>query len=139
MTSPWDFRSAVRDVAICEDSRRELAEVMGRLERHAQPCGAKAVIATLTPLVTLYGVADRSEAEWTAFWKFFIDALEDLPLEALRAGVREYVENPKSDFFPRPGPLKALCAEKAVPIRKAVGRGRKALSIDPERAQYFDF
>lgn len=105
--------------------RQEIANAAEQLQRHAEPCGAKAVIATLVPLVTLYGMADRSEAEWRTFWGFYVKALGELPGEALRKGVDEYVSDPKSEFFPRPGPLKAICEKHAIPIRMAMSRARK--------------
>jgi len=97
--------------------------------KHAEPAGPKSVVAALAPLVALYGAQDKSEAEWTAFWGFYVDALGDLPEEALRAGVAEYVCNAKSEFFPKPGPLKAICDRHAIPIRMAASRARKALEI----------
>jgi hypothetical protein len=117
--------------------RSELLTVAERLEAHAKGCGAKAVIAELMPLVTLYGVPDRSEKEWTMFWRFYIDTLGELPIEALRRGVAEYVERKDSEFFPKPGPLKAICAEHAGPVWKAVGRVRRALQIEPSAAEKY--
>lgn len=109
-----------------------------RLEAHAEGCGGKAVVATLAPLVTLYGVSDRSETEWTAFWGFYIEALAGSPLEALKGGVAQYVASPKSEFFPKPGPLKALVDEHARPIRGAAFRASRALeklpANDPQKA-----
>ena len=104
----------------------EALAALPKLEQHAEPCGAKAVVALLTPLVTLYGVADRSESEWKAFWGFYIKALSDLPFEALRSGVEEYVGRGDSEFFPKPGPLKALALKQAEPLLMALGRARKA-------------
>jgi hypothetical protein len=121
------FTAAVEEVAKSAD-RSELEAVATRLEQHAAGCGDTAVIAALTPLVTLYGITDRSETEWRTFWRFYIDALGDLPAEAVRAGVNDYVQSAKSEFFPKPGPLKALCEERAAPIRRAASRASRALS-----------
>lgn len=101
--------------------------VTDRIEAHAKPCGDKAVVALLAPMVAVYGVADRSKAEWAAFWRLYIAALADLPLSALRTGVDDYVAQPDSEFFPKPGPLKALCEKHAIPLRMAANRARKAL------------
>lgn len=105
----------------------ELRSACVALKRHVEPCGPKAVVAALGPLLSLYGVADKSENEAKAFWGFYIDALQDLPVEALRAGVAEYVADGKSEFFPRPGPLKAICERHAIPLRMAANRAQKAL------------
>lgn len=99
----------------------------GALQRHAEPCGDKAVIAALVPLVSLYGVSDKSEQEWKVFWRFYAEALSGVPLEALKAGVADYVSRPDSEFFPKPGPLKALCDRHAMPILIAARRAQKAL------------
>jgi hypothetical protein len=117
--------------AIAEDpqSLGELTHVVDRLLVHAEPCGAEAVGKALAPLLTLYGVQSKNPSEWKAFWGFYVDALGDLPAEALKAGVADYVADPKSEFFPKPGPLKAMCERHAIPIRMAASRARKALQI----------
>ena len=81
----------------------------------------------MAPLLTLYGVADKTEGEAGAFWGFYLDTLGSLPLEALRAGVAEYVADQKSEFFPKPGPLLAICERHAAPLRMAANRAAKAL------------
>lgn len=122
------WADAVQDLATDHAVRAELMVVADQLQRHIEPCGPKAVAAVLAPLASLYGVQDKSEAEWRAFWKFYVDALEGLPLEALRAGVDEYVASASSEFFPKPGPLKAICERHAMPLRMAANRAQKALS-----------
>lgn len=117
--------------------RSELCAVADRLGRHADPCGAKAVIAALMPLVSLYGVPDRSENEWAGFWRFYIEALDEVPIFALRAGVSDYVAQADSEYFPKPGPLKALCNRHAEPIRMAIGRARRALAIPVAEAERY--
>lgn len=98
------------------------------LERTIEPCGPAVVLEVLAPLLALYGVGRKSDAEAEAFWGFYLDALGGLPAEALRNGVAEYVADGKSEFFPRPGPLKAICERHAVPLRMAANRARKALT-----------
>lgn len=127
------YFAAVDDVARLADPA-ELRAVTARLDEHAKGCGAQAVIKALAPLVTLYGVSDRSEGEWTAFWRFYIDALEGSPIEALKAGVADYVALPKSEFFPKPGPLKALVDKRAAPILTAMGRASRAVKQLPQEA-----
>jgi hypothetical protein len=105
----------------------ELSIVVCDLERVIEPCGPAVVLEVLAPLLALYGVARKSDAEAEVFWGFYMDALGSLPGEALRRGVAEYVADPKSEFFPKPGPLKAICERYAVPLRMAANRARKAL------------
>jgi hypothetical protein len=122
---PW--ADAIRDLAQDPVARDELGIVVWDLERTIEPCGPAVVIDTLAPLLALYGVGRKSEAEAEAFWGFYLDALGSLPAEALRNGVAEYVADAKSEFFPKPGPLKAICERHAVPLRMAANRARKAL------------
>jgi hypothetical protein len=129
------FEQVTKELAhYCRD---ELERVADRLAKHAEPCGGAAVIANLTPLVTLYGVSDKSAAEWKTFWRFYIEALGELPLEALADGVSDYVARRDSEFFPKPGPLKSICDEHATSIRTAVGRARRALQIAPREAERY--
>lgn len=121
------WADAIRDLATDPDDRRELLVVSATLQRHIDPCGPEWVVEKLAPLLTLYGVADKSEAEARAFWGYYIDALGELPREAVSLGVAEYVADAKSEFFPRPGPLKAICERHAIPLRMAANRARKAL------------
>ena len=115
--------------AIAEDpaAMRELRQVASELERAIEPCGGQTVIEALAPLLALFNVPRKTEAEAATFWGFYIDALGSLPAEAVRAGVADYVADAKSEWFPKPGPLKALCEKRAKTLRIAVGRTRKAL------------
>lgn len=125
----YGFLEAADRLAASPEARQELAVALPQLERHGEPCGAKAVIAQLAPLAALYGVSDKSEGEWKAFWRFYVDALSTLPLHALKDAVTEYVGDAKSEFFPKPGPLKAMAERHAAPIWTAVSRARRALAI----------
>ena len=121
------WADAIRDLADSPEAMGELMLVNDRLQRHVEPCGPSFVVKTLAPLLTLYGVADKSDGEAKAFWGFYIDALSGLPREAIAAGVAEYVADARSEFFPRPGPLRAICDRHAIPLRMAANRAAKAL------------
>ena len=121
------WADAIKALAASPEAMRELVAVNADLQRHVEPCGASFVVKTLAPLLTLYGVSEKSEGEAKAFWGFYIDALGSLPREAITAGVAEYVADARSEFFPRPGPLKAICDRHASPLRMAANRAAKAL------------
>jgi len=87
------------------------------------------VVEALAPLLALYGVSRKTDAEAKAFWGFYIEALAEVPREALREGVRDYVADARSEWFPKPGPLKALVDRRTIPLRTAYSRARKALEI----------
>lgn len=129
LTDPDLGWAAGSKLAAQTPSRSELLMVAEALEIRGAPAGDKAVIAMLTPLVSLYGVSDKGPAEWRVFWKFYINALQDLPREALEAGAADYVSRGDSEFFPKPGPLKAICQRKAEMLLTALGRARRAVVL----------
>lgn len=108
---------------------KELQAVDDQLQAAIEPAGGHAVVQILAPMLALYGVPRKSESEAEAFWGFYIDVLSDLPAESLRDGVAAYVADSKSEFFPKPGPLKAICERFAIKPRMAASRSRKALEI----------
>jgi hypothetical protein len=116
----------------------EIQAALPALEAAAAPCGPKAVVALLTPLVSLYGVPDKSSGEWRAFWGYYVEALSDLPMKALKAGIADYVAKADSEFFPKPGPLKALCDRHAAGERMAANRARRALDEWPRRLREYE-
>ncbi len=97
----------------------------------AEPCGPDAVRALLQPLVLVYGVSDA--ARTPAFWKVYREQLAGLPFEALEQAVNDFAGQPGAEFFPKPGPLKALATARAVPIIKALYRAKRVASAKPER------
>lgn len=109
------------------EAMAELRTVNGQLQAAVEPAGGHAVVQILAPMLALYGIPRKTESEAEAFWGFYIDVLGDLPAEALRDGVAAYVADPKSEFFPKPGPLKAICERFAIKARMAASRSRKAL------------
>lgn len=120
-------------------SDTEIAEILENPELHAEAgrvctglamraaaCGEPAVRNALQPLVLVYGVGDAARSP--AFWQAY-KVLAGLPVEALRKGVEDYVAGPDSAFFPKPGPLKALCDKHAEPIFKAAFRASRAAGL----------
>lgn len=64
-------------------------------------------------MLAVFGVQGKSENEWTTFWRMYTDALGGLPASAIIQGVRDYLRRETSEFFPKPGPLHAICAKIA--------------------------
>ena len=108
------------------DVRAELPAVVAALEARAAPCGVEFMIGQLAPLRSIYGIGQRSQAEWGAFWTIYAKQIEGFPREAVAAAVEEYTGLATSEFFPKPGPLKALCDKHATKLRIAIGRARAA-------------
>lgn len=95
----------------------------------AAPCGSDAVRALLQPLVLVYGVGEAARS--AAFWKVYREQLASFPYEALEQAVTDYAGQPGAEFFPKPGPLKALATARAVPILKALSRAKRAANSQP--------
>lgn len=64
-------------------------------------------------MIAVLAVPDRTESEWAMFWRVYIEALEGFPADVVRKAVRAYLRSPDSEFFPKPGPLHALCLRQA--------------------------
>ena len=123
----WSEASA--DLATDPQAVAELRQAWGGIEAAMEPCGGSAVVEALAPLLALYGVPRKTDAEAKAFWGFYIETLAEVPREALRDAVREYVADGRSEWFPKPGPLRAIADRKTIPLRMAYSRARKALEI----------
>ncbi|MDB5438483.1 MAG: hypothetical protein JWM33_910, partial [Caulobacteraceae bacterium] len=100
---------------------------------------AQAVRAALSPLVLVYGVGEAARS--AAFWGVYVETLSGLPAEALRAAAADYAAGAGAEFFPKPGPLKALALKHAEPLRRAaaraarVGEGAVAVCKPPVEAR----
>lgn len=77
----------------------------------------------------LFHQPHRSEAEWTAWWADYLDALSDLTPFAIEAGMAAWVRSPEAEWMCKPGKLRELA--KTVPNdnrwAKAADRVLKAL------------
>jgi hypothetical protein len=99
------------------------------LEKLAEPCGAGFVKSALQSLVLVFGVAEGARS--AAFWNVYIETLDGVPREALDAAIREYAALPDSQFFPKPGPLKALAVKHGEKLRCAAHRAARLSTMTP--------
>lgn len=97
----------------------------------AEPCGAQKVREALQPLVLVYGVGEAAKS--AAFWRVYVEQLSGFPAEALAQAVNDYAGGANAEFFPKPGPLKALAAKRTEPILKALSRAKRAASMLPPK------
>ena len=126
------FTEATERLARDPSAVAELRAALPALRAYAAPCGSDAVLSALRPLLAVYGLPDKSEADRDTFWKVYVAVLASLPAHALQKGVRAYVESPDSQFFPKPGPLKALCEPFALSARQAYTRAARAVRLADE-------
>lgn len=124
-----NFQGAVELIAATPAVHDELRRAVVGLEQRAEPCGVEFLIGQLAPLRSVYGIGQKSPAEWAAFWGIYAKQIEGYPMEAVAAAVDEYTGLGTSEFFPKPGPLKALCEKHATKLRTAIGRARRAIKL----------
>ncbi len=98
-----------RACAWAQDHPDAWSEAVERFRAAAAPAGGEGVVRALMPLFPVFGVQLRSEDENAAFWAAYIEVLGDLSPAVLARGVSAYLAKPDSNFFPRPGPLRACC------------------------------
>jgi hypothetical protein len=108
----------------------EAKSISSALNARQAPCGRAAVATLLMPLVSIYGVPDRSEIEWTAFWLLYGDALSVLPREALAEAI--VLHNREGKYFPKPSELFKLASPVAERLRVAAWRVKQALEHQPK-------
>lgn len=124
-----NFQGAVELIAATPTVHDELRQAVAALEQRAEPCGVEFMIGQLAPLRAIYGIGQKSAAEWAAFWSIYATQIEGYPREALAAAVEDYAGLGSSEWFPKPGPLKALCEKRATKLRMAIGRARRAIKL----------
>lgn len=101
------------------------------LAERARPAGDTRVRNALQPLVLVFGIGEAARSP--AFWVPY-RILGELPIEALDRGVKDYLAAPDSQFFPKPGPLKAFCDKHARPMFQAAHRAAEAARLEPRPA-----
>lgn len=117
----------VETIARVPALRAEARALIPALAEVAKPCGPEAVRKALQPLVLIYGVGEAAKVP--AFWKIYVDQLSSVPAEALEQAVHDYISAPNSEWFPKPGPLKALATKRAEPILKALSRAKRVAAL----------
>lgn len=128
LSSPFGAEPEIAEIAADPELKAEAKRFCQALAEVSSAAGEAAVRMVLQPLVLVYGVGEAARSP--AFWEPY-RFLAGLPAEALKRGVDEYTRQPDSLFFPKPGPLKALCDKHAEPIYRAAFRASKAVSLPP--------
>lgn len=131
VSSNHDANTEIAEIAADPELHREAKAVCAALANRASGAGESSVKLALQPLVLVYGVSEATKSP--AFWQAY-RVLAGLPVEALQRGIEDYLAAPDSQFFPKPGPLKALCDKHAEPIFKAAFRAARAAALSPPRA-----
>jgi len=130
VSSSIEAATEIAEIVADPELHAEARAIAPRLMARAASAGPATVRRVLAPLVLVYGVGEAAKAP--QFWQAY-DVLADLPEEALRKGVDDYLAQPDSQFFPKPGPLRALCDRHAEPIRRAAYRASRAAALEPPK------
>lgn len=118
--------AAVEQITQNPGLHAEAAALVPQLEAMIQPSSSSAVMAILGKAFAVYPQPDRSEAEWAAWWSAYIEDLEEFPAASLEAAMRDYRRQGVSEFFPKPGQLRALAEAHRGPFIGALARARMA-------------
>jgi hypothetical protein len=122
-----DRERAIQTIASDPALLEEVRVTLPMIERTIQGGGPDAVNEALAPLVVVFGVGDAARSK--AFWTVYHKALGDMPADALRSAADEYPTRPDAEFFPKPGPFRALALKHAAKAYTAVGRARAAAKL----------
>jgi hypothetical protein len=133
LSSNLDANTAIEEIGADPRLKAEAKAACTALAQLASAAGESAVQTALRPMVLVYGVGEAARSP--AFWQAY-KILAGLPYEALVKGVEDYLALPDSQFFPKPGPLKALCDKRAEPIYRAAYRSSKAASLPAPRQRH---
>ena len=120
-----DRERAIQTIASDPGLREEIRVTLPLLERTIQGGGPDAVNAALAPLVVVFGVGEAARSK--AFWAVYHKSLADLPTDALQGAAEEYPTRSDAEFFPKPGPFRALALKHAAKAYTAVGRARAVM------------
>lgn len=129
------FFYAVDEIRKASHLHPEARTVLAGLAQANVPATSVEIVGELAPLIALYGVPDKSEDEWAAFWRIYVEDLGRYPVWAIASATRAYRRQKDANWFPRPGPLKALCDEAFAASCAAQSRLTRALTPPPSQAE----
>lgn len=132
-----DGDNVARSVQLIAEDPELRAETLAQLPvlRAAamQKAGHVGVREVIGSRFALYPQPARSEAEWAAWWADYYEALADLSWHALEAGMVAWVQDPASEFLPKPGKLLILARSTPNRISKAYFRATKVAEYVPPK------
>lgn len=121
---------AAGQIAGREELRGELIANLPVLKSAAlAPAGVAGVMQTVGKRFAIYRQPERSEEEWAAFWSDYVDAVGHLSVAALEAGMQAWVNDPSSEFLPKPGKLRELAETTPNRAAKHYTRAQKVAQI----------
>lgn len=97
--------------------------------------GEEGVRKVISRRFSTYPQPARNEAEWDAWWADYFDALADVTLASLEAGMRAYVADPSSEFMPKPGKLRELAFTAPCRSLGRFYRAKRAIQLSEEIGQ----
>lgn len=122
-------REIVNSPALIAEARALLPELQRVATAKAGEDGVRRVIAKR---FELYPQPHRTDEQWAAWWSDYYDALADVSLASLEAGMRAYVADPGSEFMPKPGKLRELAFSAPCRSLGRYYRAKRAVQIADE-------
>lgn len=94
--------------------------------------GEEGVYAVIKRRFQTYPQPERSVADAALWWSDYYDALSDVSLASLEAGMRAYVADPSSEFMPKPGRLRELAFSAPCRSLGRYYRAKRAIAMAEE-------
>lgn len=94
--------------------------------------GEDGVYAVVKRRFQIYPQPERSVADAALWWSDYYDALADVSLASLEAGMRAHVADPASEFMPKPGRLRELAFTAPCRSLGRFYRARRAIAMAEE-------
>lgn len=118
--------------------RDEARAVIPQLRAAAlAPATPEQIKATISTRFALFPQPQRNDAEWSAWWADYVDALSGMSAPAIEAGMAAWVKHPDAEFMCKPGKLLEL-AKTAPSTNKWVRAHRIAVAATIEPIKDFE-
>lgn len=134
LTEVDEGRSAIRLIAINPTLRAEAERMIPMLERITRPMTPEEMLLILTREMPTYGIPNKPQGEWAAFFGAYLRDLAPLNATSLvdaftRWGRGEmYPQQPgRHGFYPKPAELTAMAKKMRTDLSNALYRAREAL------------
>lgn len=126
---------AIEVIAKSDILRSEAAMMMPAMRQAALTPATLVEIRNIIGMrFATYPQPERDEGEAAAFWADYFDALQGLTPAQIEGGMKAHVQDPKSEFLPKPGRLADLARQSAHPGKWTRAHNRARAAVEKARA-----
>lgn len=111
----------------------EATALLPFLKDATAPAGDDGVAHVIGRRLQTFPQPVRSPEEWAAWWLDYYEALSDMPLDALEAGMKAFIRSPGAEFMPKPSKLRELASRAGSVAIIAYSRAKQAAAQEPRR------